>query len=826
MKKLSLIAISLFLVAIGVFLGIQQAQASNNSKGPPHANYVTPDENGCYPDTPSRGAHIQEEGWRQADGSPGHGIAPYRDDTIFYKRKLNEGFFTGTEKMAQRCVSGNHTIWPERYNVNPAYSITGKWAFPATVIGGPGNKTAEAAFINEVETNLGRNIFCTPADAGECKDQRRLALGAAFIIITMLENPRTGVGNSQAYKAENDVTYPANNAFTGIVRAQEMLGEWKELVKRYNDLGKVKWNVEKNFGYHYNSTSVGHQAEASDIPVFWGGPEHEWFIEFESLDGNPFNNYVLNKRCANTVGFLGELAKADYDHRAETRPGPSGLNRGGNIRPNATYTMTSHIWNNATEWPRFKADGTPIGIDGVQLRQVVTKGSQYIDLVSQEAANIAGEGANSSDVFKGKREGIFPNGDPANVADWPNGNPGNGGCGSGNARYCWFYTGLARKGASSGKDETFQDFTFKVKSDAPAGTNIVCFRATAYFRTSTDPTKKFFVEDDEFCLSIIVPDRPFVSTEEGDVHSGGQLSDKPCQLAGGAGSIQGRVSGGKGSYSTYAVSAGADINNFGSAKDAAGNNITFGNIESPNGQYGVICREDLAAKYLVPYITNGTLPDGGATRAAGIITNAEISSMGPGKQIIIVDGDLTIGNNPSAQAVVHTGRDITFVVRGNVLVNSRVNLSPAQAANRNELPAFGVIAEKNLYIHPAVTVMEGMYSAGTDPTRYPSGSADRALNPATIGITDTCRNAVNLPYNVFQPSIVASANSCGNALRVNGAIASRVMYFRRTAGNVNAASPTPAELLHFSAVVYLKPPSGFGSTSLEIRDQTERPPVL
>jgi len=323
------------------------------------------------------------------------------------------------------------------------------------------------------------------------------------------------------------------------------------------------------------------------------------------------------------------------------------------------------------------------------------------------------------------------------------------------------------------------------------------------------------------------PAHPFVTTEEGDVHSGGNLSDMPCFVPGaGVGTVRGQVRNGNGSYAAYVLSAGGNITDFGSAKQAAGSKLTFGNI-APNGRYGVICREDLAAKYLAPASPGGaTVLNNNDPRVIdGVVSQSDLIGM---EGVYVINKDITLGDNPNAVLNIVRGQHLTLVVRGQVFVNGRVNLSPGGDISPSDLstiPAFGVVAQKNIYIHPAITELDGIYSAGTDPARYESGSPDAALPRNKIGTINTCKSILDQDPDIHTPSIVANADSCGNQLVVNGMMAARKIFFRRTVGDVANLSPSPAENIIFAAQVYLQPPPGFGSNSAELTEQGERPPV-
>lgn len=794
MRK-KVIALLLVVVSVSiVFVQVRPVNA-NQSSGPPHANYR--DANGnCYPETDNRGPHVIAPGWRS-------GFPPIYTPGVLdnYGRQLNEGYFTGQDRMSQVCIPGNKIVWPTLPAYTDDLGTLKAWVYPQSVDKNNNSRDANGvtaaarAFVFFHAAALNKNIFCAPADSEACNNERRYALGSAFIILTMLPDELGGGPNNKPYVGKDGTTYPANNAFTGLVRAKDNFENWTKLVYEYDKANQINWNQAiADLPPHENSTSTGHGADASDVTIFWQpAAETDHFITFfDKPVTNPSRKplYRINRSCANTVGRLA-LPPIGYDVRPTLYPFQPNI-----VKPGDEVTGNAKIQNFGTDESR----------DPTFLR--VKSQSPGVSWVVPNT-----QVANPSSHPQIKQQGYDtgPAGSPIRCGGGTDNGPARDPC------FYWKYGKLPNTGTTR-KDEV--SFKFKVKPDTPDGTKI-CFNSFAVRHTEFDEES----QDGPQCVTVEVPKKPFVTGEDGNVHAGGRLADRPCGLSnGGTGTISGPLNtsgNGQGSYGTFAVSAGANINNFGSANSAGSNALTFGNINQ-TGRYGTICRNDLAAKYLA----TSTPPDSPQNLNPGTINSADLPNL---NGLYIVNGDVTIGNSNSA-VTIPPGKSTTLVVRGNVRIRAQVNLADS-GLTRTTTPGFGVIAQRNVYIDPGVSNLDGIYWAGTDPARYPQDPssplylANNAATKNSIGVIDTCRDTINNNAQAFSPLIANNPGACGNRLTLNGLLSARKMYFRRTAGDVATTGSAPAERILFDAQVFLKPPPGFGTTAARITEQGERPPL-
>ncbi len=132
-----------------------------------------------------------------------------------------------------------------------------------------------------------------------------------------------------------------------------------------------------------------------------------------------------------------------------------------------------------------------------------------------------------------------------------------------------------------------------------------------------------------------------------------------------------------------------------------------------------------------------------------------------------------------------------------------------------DIPSQFIIVKGNIDIDPFVTRLDGIYIAQPDD----SGNG---------GIINTCANS----HNVVPP-----VSSCGQQLVINGGFIARQVRFKRTGGDINAAtanepasSASIAEVFNFSPEVYLSPlhstlTNGGGATT-KYDYITSLPPVL
>lgn len=364
---------------------------------------------------------------------------------------------------------------------------------------------------------------------------------------------------------------------------------------------------------------------------------------------------------------------------------------------------------------------------------------------------------------------------------------------------CWGWVFSSLAGSGNNRQQSVS-FKFKVPDGAPIGSKL-CFLAVNKPQT---PVVTFYEAQPPYCVTVEDPDKPFVSTENGDVHAGSRFASNPCFDPGASiGEIRGRLDAGKGSKATYAVSAGADINNFGSANESNLNNkLTFGNVLT-TGQYGAICRQDIAAEKLA---------DSSIPSAPTPIDQGQLDSFsGP---FVKVSGDLTIGTGSSLLA--RKGDHLTIVVDGNVHIKNNITYETTNFTSIKDIPSFAIVAKRNIFIDPAVSQLDGVYSAGT-----------KSLQDPGDGVIDTCRNGFgNGTSSDFSPLITVpgGASQCGSQLVVNGMLVAKEMYFRRTFGDIKTTQAS--DLIKLNGMLYLSPPPGFGQLTQQLRFSGDRPPVF
>ncbi|MBI3983860.1 hypothetical protein HY346_01020 [Candidatus Microgenomates bacterium] len=359
---------------------------------------------------------------------------------------------------------------------------------------------------------------------------------------------------------------------------------------------------------------------------------------------------------------------------------------------------------------------------------------------------------------------------------------------------CWWWR-FQSPVIGSGQNTT-GSFTFTVSSSATAADGPICFTAYARPHTPTDAED----ETAPLCFPIELPTEPFVSTGGGDVHAGAQFGQAPCfNPADGSGRVYGNIDA-TGSKSAYVVSAGGSINEFGSADSLTTKNLTFG--RSPEGYYGTICRQDLAADLLASgSVTIGdatyTIPPAGITRRRGNVT--------------ISGGMVPVGNSR------------VLVVDGDVLITG--NISYEQSGySATTIPSLGIYATGNIHIHHNVGEIYGIYVAGSvlDPHSSPN-YADGIIN--TCQDTITPRNSDVLGVTP-SPAISTDAGSCSTQLVVNGALVAQNIFFRRTGGDTNQSGSEPAEYINLLPQILLNPPFGATGLATSLRYEGERPPVF
>ncbi|MBW3538205.1 hypothetical protein KY386_01795 [Candidatus Parcubacteria bacterium] len=280
------------------------------------------------------------------------------------------------------------------------------------------------------------------------------------------------------------------------------------------------------------------------------------------------------------------------------------------------------------------------------------------------------------------------------------------------------------------------------------------------------------------CYKVSNPRYPFVTTSGGDVHAGGGIGYGINCDANPASPkrIRGQFKSGDGSKAQYVVSAGGNINQFGSRDTPTGTGLTFSNSLPGNlGRYGTVCRPDLitaAERYTGP--TAGY--SGSLSAAPGTLLTASGSTTVPASVV---------------------GNRVTLFVRGDVTITGPITYNPAPAS-RDAQPSFGIIATGNIFIAPSVQRLDGFYYAG--------------------GAIDTCAGV----------NITTNASACGAQLTVRGLMMANQFKFKRT-GPVGTGGPFASEVINFTGLLYVATPPAFSDVITPMAGypgyQSEKPPV-
>ncbi len=321
------------------------------------------------------------------------------------------------------------------------------------------------------------------------------------------------------------------------------------------------------------------------------------------------------------------------------------------------------------------------------------------------------------------------------------------------------------------------DYWYQMTCTGPGGNNTSIVKVTVINSSPPAPTAG-----------------PYLNTALGDIQAGGSL------LTGGTcapSSLTGQVSGQPTkSQAQYVLSAGGNINNFGSANGT--NKLTLG---AP-GNYDYICRPNLASAAAKVALS---LPAGSTTIGAAQGTSAANAYTLPANanqdSVFYAPGpnrDLYINGNSAINS------RYTLYVEGNVHIKTSIKYSLLGTFTRISLPGFGLIATGNIYIDPSVTQLDGYYFAG-------DGAAGH-------GSIDTCEG-----QNI---QTAGGASACTNQLIVNGLFTAANFLFKRTT-NPNTA---PAEQANFLGSLYVATPPIFSDYILprvqRPQFQGDLPPLL
>lgn len=336
---------------------------------------------------------------------------------------------------------------------------------------------------------------------------------------------------------------------------------------------------------------------------------------------------------------------------------------------------------------------------------------------------------------------------------------------------CWYWTFSSYPSGQT----TVASFNFTVSSSAVSGSQI-CFSVGAH---SLDSTEAVAARSQQ-CYTVGEPaattGAPYLSTAYGSVHAGARFGDKPCLITPGNGDINGQTGASQGSKADYVVSAGGSVSNFGSGGSPSGANLTFAN-------YGQICREDIAARY-IDNSSIPTLPQ----------SNVAVSDLANG--IARANGNITITGG-----TVGRGQRSTLVVNGNVYISGNIAHASTGYTSVANIPSLGIVATGNIHIAPGVSTLYGIYYAGS------------ALSGST-GIINTCQSGHGVIPN---PGITSGgAAQCNGNLTIEGALVATNIYFRRTGGNAQSAGSAAAETVTYLPQLILRPPLGLGGVASQL----------
>lgn len=715
-----------------------------------HSHWHIASENHHGPNHPSSGGHNTSHGHNTGFPCPPH-VRTTDCSVVVLNRCRNAGYYTnelrvpppgpvhGVVEPIYEGLAGRTEVFT--YCVSNENS-NGGWDPDG---GGPKpNCGAPAAehFISHMW------IYINSADL-------RHRMGGAYIVNSMMGRWGTDFGCDNSTHGGTNVGRGGTAVAcinNGIAFARNVIfNDWANRVRNYSAAGFVNWNYWHGAGCFDNTSAVGHTGGPSDrgfphdITHTYQCPAENpvlngfWAVGF-FLDGK---SYTIDRGCLNSKGHFPLQPEVDYSNKALISTPISQVERG------KDYTIPARLFN-----------------DGRRFSPAVR-----LEVQNQTAAYaVAPHVANNTSSPPADSAGYSTS--SAVCAAAP--------C------YYWRYPTL---GVGQVRDNSFQ---FRVHTDAPANSNI-CFQAFAFPHSSTVSG----YAGNQVCFRVIAPREPFVSTSGGSVHGGAGFNEQPCLLTSSSrGFVRGQVRA-IGSKADYAVSAGGNINRFGSAGNEFGAGLTFGNTP-PFGSYGEVCRPDLAKLYLIDQPAADAGIGGGTLSDVNTLPNGIRSHT----------GNLTINGGTIA-----VGKRITLVVNGDVYITGNIGFD-ATNYTLTTIPSIGIIASGNIHINPAVTNLYGIYYAGS------------AISAPESGIINTCRTGFGNDPNPPNITDARDAVTCGQQLTVQGALVANRLYLRRTFGDANVAGSSPAELINFIPQLFLRPPEGLSSVSGTIRSQIERPPVF
>jgi len=701
---------------------------------------------------------------------------------------------------------------PDNVNVTTGGSMTTRYTnaddsttFKDTVRNDLDNDFSACATTNEPPghpVNGGYTAF------PDCFKKKSDAVLAAFFVMSMLgEDPANYFDSGGSL--DDGVTN--NDHLQGIQWAKDHYAGWADLVDDYiygNGPGQswVNFNSVRAYvcdgGANRASWNIrGYGKDAAWIPCSENGDANGQLFD-TIVFRNPYNGaeFKIIKNCGNAKGTL---SLPDYDLNSNliatsTQGEYLGLKDGDTVQPGKKYHLKAQIKNSSSVVDARKGGQLRVRLssDSVAARNAVTgeplDGAPFPEEIAKTTPSVSAN--------YGFFQQFFPSGDPAGSGNFsnPGGLPANGaasGCGvgapggDGAKRWCWKYHRLNRDAGDVSHTKSIeQEFTFSVAANAPLGQRF-CLTSSAYIGNRADGQR----DGSRWCFLIDQPAaQTYMRVYGNDVFAGGGFGTI-CSSINQSASIRGFATsetiGGntnwKGASSQFGASALGGINGFFTASmrgpTGADNlprpplDLTFGNTlngtskvtdANQGGNSGIsTCLPD----YYAEGIANGGMellpPQTIGTTIVGVNT--------PLHDAKYVNGDVYINGT----GIRFKDADGSW---GNLVDN---------------IPSFHLIVKGNIYIDPEVEQLDGVYVAQPTPPTTANG-------PWTKGEIITCANDQK----------TTPSTGCNKKLTINGAFIARQVRFKRTFGNLAAASATEtaansqaAEVFNFSPEVYLSP---------------------
>lgn len=309
----------------------------------------------------------------------------------------------------------------------------------------------------------------------------------------------------------------------------------------------------------------------------------------------------------------------------------------------------------------------------------------------------------------------------------------------------------------------------------------------------------------ETCTVSIVS-RPYHKVFGGDVIVGGRLNlDGSCSGTEANATLIGWYDGleDRGSGTQLAAFALGIINNFASGQirsPTTPNNLTFANTTGTFGggfaAQNLDCshdfwQHDAGSSIDLPYDT------------LGIFGGPDING-NAGERVYYRNGDLDTNTSFLGNIDIARAARVTLYVEGDLYIRRDILYAGGSYSSIDQIPSLRVVAKGNIYVHPSVTELNGLFVAG--------GTF------STCG-TDGDDTAVKL------------ISSCGQPLTVYGAVYADSILLKRTPGSLGQSvraqgrgNPSPAERFIYTPELWLT--SGFNSGEGDADSYYTLPPVL